>query len=851
MANPNGPGSCGARHPRPLWATDTTQGWGNRLGWWLTVAATAEMLRTEAFSTVHGGNPRSGGGRNYDFRLVLALVELPRALRLIETTVDGREGAFVPLNRSAQERMRARLGADEIPRLGRDKYVNDYVPEPAWTALRAWAAQGLMRWWPSTCASRDGFLAAYRAVQRQLRPTPLGAECFRNPPPRSYLALHLRRGDRARMQRRCGRTCALTGGTGAAAGAAAEAVEALLLSNRTLGALRRVGARDGRPWLVLSDNERTREAAEVLLRSAGLVTMRRPPLPPPPPSPSPSSPSSSPSPPPGPLSVAAMAAAHDCVSLSAADGGATFAMLRDWFALLEAAGVAVAPLGRRPAREQGVLVRQLPDDTNPPLEGSFSTVAALAGDAPLLNPFPFASGGPLAHYETAGNGGAPMRGIFFLEDIDTFAVALRDGSTRYRAPMRGAPASPRGPHAAPKTAGATPTVAAPVARAAKKGRCLLTAFDTDGAGRRLESSLMCAATAHALRSHFEYIHANVTTLEHGASPAAANSLLGLAAAYPTVALTAARAHTPRLPRAHTPHRLATSASSAVPWGTCPSAGAPTWFEAVRDGTARCDNSGSDADGASGGGGVPVVRPVHVLLHCYDFFWCRLVKEQPQRWYELLPRLQAAAAAVSAPPTPPLLALSANAINVGLHIRSVKRRRLKNGYWGSLVGALHDRHARFVANRTGSGAPPALHLWVHTDKDLPRTHNGSCAGGLLCGLAKLTGVRLITPAMLAREKGSDGAEGPMHVMRQLGAVDLIAPSESSLSIVPALMSNASVLVAGGTKPGESPCSHRTPLPHWRVLPCDGNPEQVATVIAQLPWPPPRAAARFGAVARRTR
>ena len=65
-----------------------------------------------------------------------------------------------------------------------------------------------------------------------------------------------------------------------------------------------------------------------------------------------------------------------------------------------------------------------------------ATVAALAGDAPLLNPFPFASGGPLAHYETAGNGGAPMRNVFFLDDIDTFVRALRDSSTRHRAHTR-------------------------------------------------------------------------------------------------------------------------------------------------------------------------------------------------------------------------------------------------------------------------------------------------------------------------------------------------------------------------------------------------------------------------------
>ena len=67
----------------------------------------------------------------------------------------------------------------------------------------------------------------------------------------------------------------------------------------------------------------------------------------------------------------------------------------------------------------------------PPLHVRRS-VAALSRDTPLLNPFPFASGGPLAHYESAGNGGRPLRGIFFLDDLNTFVRALRDPALRHR-----------------------------------------------------------------------------------------------------------------------------------------------------------------------------------------------------------------------------------------------------------------------------------------------------------------------------------------------------------------------------------------------------------------------------------
>ena len=59
-----------APYARSLWADDATQGWGNRIGWWLTCAAVAEALGTRVHSSVRGSGP-SGGGRNYRFDDVL------------------------------------------------------------------------------------------------------------------------------------------------------------------------------------------------------------------------------------------------------------------------------------------------------------------------------------------------------------------------------------------------------------------------------------------------------------------------------------------------------------------------------------------------------------------------------------------------------------------------------------------------------------------------------------------------------------------------------------------------------------------------------------------------------------
>ena len=168
---------------------------------------------------------------------------------------------------------RASLQADVIPKMSRHTYINDYVPEPAWAALQGWADRGAMPWWPK-CASRDSYLAAYRVVQAQLNPTATARACFNNPPARSYLALHVRRGDRAKPQRRCGKECTRQGGDRLGAFAAsASTVAVLLLSNSTLHALRTVSERDGRPWLVISDNQQTRIAMELLLRAQGLAVI--------------------------------------------------------------------------------------------------------------------------------------------------------------------------------------------------------------------------------------------------------------------------------------------------------------------------------------------------------------------------------------------------------------------------------------------------------------------------------------------------------------------------------------------------------------------------------------------------
>lgn len=78
--------ACGCSS-RPLRVLDNFQGWGNRIGWWLTACALAEALHRPAVITGWHGAPKTMGGRNYDYFTVRRLVRFPRTLRFVEDVV--------------------------------------------------------------------------------------------------------------------------------------------------------------------------------------------------------------------------------------------------------------------------------------------------------------------------------------------------------------------------------------------------------------------------------------------------------------------------------------------------------------------------------------------------------------------------------------------------------------------------------------------------------------------------------------------------------------------------------------------------------------------------------------------
>ena len=85
------------------------------------------------------------------------------------------------------------VAAEEIPYHPKP-YVNDYVPEPAWEMISSWDRRKLFQLPP--CLTRTASLAAFRSVATQLQPSADAASCL--PSPRSFLALHVRRGDKAK-----------------------------------------------------------------------------------------------------------------------------------------------------------------------------------------------------------------------------------------------------------------------------------------------------------------------------------------------------------------------------------------------------------------------------------------------------------------------------------------------------------------------------------------------------------------------------------------------------------------------------------------------------------------------------
>jgi len=388
----------------PLKVRGNTQGLGNRVGWYLTVAALADALGRPAVFTSWPNVVKAGfkgaGARDYDWPAIDGAIAWPSVLRFLEDDSEStawlRAGEDAVQPRGFREGGNVEPHAEPIPYHPRP-YVNDYVPECAWEMVTAWARRRLTRL-PVDCLNRAAFLQSYQRVQAQLRPkVPL---C--NPRSQSYIVLHMRRGDKAEWAKG-GRRSSLSDAL-----ANATALEAVIGN-----ALLPIAQATDLPVLLLTDGGPAYKSwAEQTLTSAGLRLAR------------------------GvddhPYCTAVAAAASDGSAATATAtvpavmthastvaaatpntaGGRHRAVLADFFAILDAAGVVViAPKGA--GAGQGLQ------------ESSFASVAALAGGAPHLTPVPYGIGGKMALYQQKGNGGQPMRGIYFLDNLAAYIRRVR------------------------------------------------------------------------------------------------------------------------------------------------------------------------------------------------------------------------------------------------------------------------------------------------------------------------------------------------------------------------------------------------------------------------------------------
>ena len=174
--------------PNSLKVVDNFQGWGNRIGWWMSIAALGDALNRPAVYTGWHGAPKWHGGRSYDYHEVRSFVRLPRIVRYLEDMVANNHSNHIapPLSGAAFRSAFHNLRAVEVPYHPKP-YVNDYIAEPAWEMIQSWRKRGLMPIPP--CLTREAFLQSFRRVGAELRPSFKMARCL--PARRSFLALHV------------------------------------------------------------------------------------------------------------------------------------------------------------------------------------------------------------------------------------------------------------------------------------------------------------------------------------------------------------------------------------------------------------------------------------------------------------------------------------------------------------------------------------------------------------------------------------------------------------------------------------------------------------------------------------
>lgn len=219
-------------------------GFGNRIGWWLSISALAEATNRSVYTT-WAGPPKAFtdpgvklGAKEYLFQDLVASVTLPLRLRFIS------KAAHSALSKASRT-------IPTPPVLLRNYY---YVPKLFWFSWGVWAARGDTRHnLPrlSRCGvSEEAFARAYAHVQAQFQPR----VSFRRPTPHSYLVLHVRR--------RSGR------------------IADFPLLESTIALVRAISHKTSLPWMTISANTTEASVVREALKEMNVATLEQEPPPP-------------------------------------------------------------------------------------------------------------------------------------------------------------------------------------------------------------------------------------------------------------------------------------------------------------------------------------------------------------------------------------------------------------------------------------------------------------------------------------------------------------------------------------------------------------------------------------------
>ena len=361
-------------------------GLGNRMGYLLTLASLAAALGRPAVTSWSTGQEKLafGGQRYYgSLQELRTLMELPAELHFVEDYLpcsdrncSGHSSNLTDSSHSPPEQSKALDNiplhlADSVPlgQLVTQSDLRDVTGhyEGVWFYWQRWGFRGI---WPGPCVDRGTYVAAARRSYAQVRPR----QDLGNPPARSYLALHVRMGDK------CGG-------------------RALTNANATWDIAALVSQRSGLPWVVISESEDTRKDTESVLQRRGARVMSRANQE---------------------HNVSNHGAETRLMTIHASTRKVRAAVhslrpvVRDFFAISGAAGVMLATC------TWGIWV-----------DSSFSSMAALTGDTPLLQPLPTKDGGNTAQLQALGNAsGQPLRDYFFADQVESFLQAVESTTLR-------------------------------------------------------------------------------------------------------------------------------------------------------------------------------------------------------------------------------------------------------------------------------------------------------------------------------------------------------------------------------------------------------------------------------------